>query len=234
MKKMTRFFMIVVMMIFSVSAFAQKPFAGNITFESTAVGTDDPNIASALAEQTQELIVMGSSWRMNANYGFDLIQIFNGNSKTLSIVLDIPGYGKYFVKKTAEQLDKLRANIKVDYEYTNETKSIAGYNCKKVIVKSTDLETDEEKSTVLWVTDELGLGDDINYAQYPGLKGYPLSSETKTEYNGEEITIISTATKITPNKKVKATEFMLPSDAKDLKEAPEDLNELKKQLLEEE
>lgn len=228
---MTRLFMIIAVMILSVSAFAQKPFAGSITFENTAVGTDDPNFLSALAEQTQEYIVMGNNWRINANYGFDLIQIFNGNSKTLSIVLDLPGYGKYFIKKTAEDLDKARANTKMDYEYTTETKTIAGYNCKKVIVKATDLETDEEESMTLWVTDELGLGDEINYAQYPGLKGYPLCTEAKTEYDGAEITVISTATKVTPSKKVKATEFLLPSDAKDLKDAPEDLNELKKQLL---
>ncbi len=233
MKKMTRLFMIIAVMILSVSAFAQKPFAGNITFENTAIGTDDPNFLSALSEQTQEYIVMGNNWRINANYGFDLIQIFNGNTKTLSIVLDLPGYGKYYVKKTAEELDKARANTKMDYEYTNETKSIAGYNCKKVVVKATDLETDEESTVTLWVTEELGLGDEINYAQYPGLKGYPLSTEAKTEYDGTEITVITTATKVTPNKKVKPTEFLLPSDAKDLKDAPEDLNELKKQLLEE-
>ena len=90
-------------------------------------------------------------------------------------------------------------------------------------MKVTDLETDEEQTVTLWVTNELGLGDDINFAEHPGLKGYPLCTEAKTEINGEDVTIVTTATKITPNKKVKPTNFMLPSDAKDFSEAPEEL-----------
>ena len=39
----------------------------------------------------------------------------------------------------------------------------------------------EEQTVTLWVTNELGLGDDINFAEHPGLKGYPLCTEAKTE-----------------------------------------------------
>jgi len=223
---MTRFFMIVAVTILSVSAFAQKPFAGNITFESTSPDCSDPNFVSQLAEETQEFIVMGNNWRINMNMGIDVIIISNGNSKTLTTIFDIPGYGKYYNKATLEKLQEATANIKRDFEYTDETKNITGYNCKKVIVKITNLETDEEDTEILWVTTELGLGDDINFASYPGLKGYPLCTESKKEYNGEEFTVISTATKITPNKKVKATDFLLPSDAKDFEDAPEDLKKM--------
>ena len=44
--------------------------------------------------------------------------------------------------------------------------------------------------------------------------------------NGEDVTLITTATKIVPNKKVKPTMFMLPSDAKDIKEAPDELKQM--------
>ena len=93
-------------------------------------------------------------------------------------------------------------------------------------MKVTNLETDEETTEILWVTTELGLGDDINFAQYPGLKGYPLSTEEKKEFNGDQFTVITNATKITPNTKVKATDFLLPSDAKDFADAPEDLKKM--------
>ncbi len=88
------------------------------------------------------------------------------------------------------------------------------------------METDEEATTVLWVTDELLTGDDINFAEYPGLKGYPLCSEVVTEVNGETITILTTATSVTPSKKIKATSFLRPSDAKDIKDAPDDLKQM--------
>jgi hypothetical protein len=226
MKKQLRLMMIIAMMICTVSTFAQKPFAGHITFETTAEGCSDPNVAAELAEQTVEYTVMGNSYRLDMSVGIDVSVISNGNNKTVTTVFNIPGYGKYYRKITAEELQKKQANTKYDYKYSDETKTIAGYTCKKVIVTATDLETDEEETATLWVTNELGLGDDINFAEHPDLKGYPLSTEAKTEINGEQVTIITSATKIVPDKKVKATEFLLPSDAKDFKDAPEDLKQM--------
>ena len=218
--------MIIALMICTVGAFAQKPFAGRITFEMSAEGVSDPNIAAELAEQTLEYLVMGNNFRMEMSQGIDFITIGNGNNKTYTIVLGIPGYGKYYIQQTEEDIQKKMATTKMDFNYTNEEKTISGYKCKKVIVTETDLETDEEESVVLWVTTELGLGDDINFFQHPGLKGYPLCTETKTELNGENVTLIQTATKIVPDKKVKPTSFLLPSDAKPLDEAPEELKQM--------
>ena len=218
--------MVIVMMILSVSVMAQKPFAGNITFEMSAEGCSDPNVAAELAEQSLEYTVMGSNYRMEMSQGIDVVTIANGTNKTYTVILGIPGYGKYYIQQNEEDVNKKMSTTKFDYNYTNEEKTISGYKCKKVIVTATDLETDEEESAVLWVTSELGLGDDINFFEHPGLKGYPLSTEVKTEMNGEDVTLITQATKIVPNKKVKPTMFMLPSDAKDIKEAPDELKQM--------
>ena len=221
-----RFLMVIVMMIFSVSLMAQKPFAGNITFEMSAEGCSDPNIAAELAEQSMEYTVMGSNYRMEMSQGIDVITIANGTNKTYTVILGIPGYGKYYIQQDEAAVQKKLATTKFDYNYSDEEKTISGYKCKKVVVTATDLETDEEETAVLWVTNELGLGDDINFFEHPGLKGYPLSTEVKTEMNGENVTLITTATKIVPNKKVKSTMFLLPSDAKDIKEAPDELKQM--------
>lgn len=224
--RQVRFLMVIVMMILSVSVMAQKPFAGNITFEMSAEGCSDPNVAAELAEQSLEYTVMGSNYRMEMSQGIDVVTIANGTNKTYTVILGIPGYGKYYIQQNEEDVNKKMSTTKFDYNYTNEEKTISGYKCKKVIVTATDLETDEEESAVLWVTSELGLGDDINFFEHPGLKGYPLSTEVKTEMNGEDVTLITQATKIVPNKKVKPTMFMLPSDAKDIKEAPDELKQM--------
>ncbi|MBR4646921.1 MAG: DUF4412 domain-containing protein [Bacteroidales bacterium] len=221
-----RFLMVIVMMIFSVSLMAQKPFAGNITFEMSAEGCSDPNIAAELAEQSMEYTVMGSNYRMEMSQGIDVITIANGTNKTYTVILGIPGYGKYYIQQDEAAVQKKLATTKFDYNYSDEEKTISGYKCKKVVVTATDLETDEEETAVLWVTNELGLGDDINFFEHPGLKGYPLSTEVKTEMNGENVTLTTTATKIVPNKKVKSTMFLLPSDAKDIKEAPDELKQM--------
>ena len=218
--------MVIALMICTIGAFAQKPFAGKITFEFSAEGISDPNIAAELAEQTVEYIVMGNNFRMEVSQGIDFITIANGNNKTYTMIFGFPGYGKYYIQQTEEDFQKRMATAKMDFNYTDEEKTISGYKCKKVVVTATDLETDEEESIVLWVTSELGLGDEINYFEYPGLKGYPLCTESEKEINGENVKIIQTATKIVPDKKVKPTLFLLPSDAKPLDEAPEELKQV--------
>ena len=218
--------MVVAAMFLSISAFAQKPFAGRIVFEMSAEGSSNPAIAAELAESTMEYIVMGNNYRMNMNQGIDIITIANGNNKTYTVILGIPGYGNYYIEQTAEDLAKKQNSVKRDYQYTEETRTIAGYNCKKVIVTVTDLETDEEDSAVLWVTSELGVGDDINFYDHPGLKGYPLRTEMKTEIDGETVTLCTTATSVTPDKKIKPTMFLLPSDAKSFKDAPDELKQM--------
>ena len=223
MKKTLRVFSLVAMMIVGMSAFAQKPFAGVITFETSVEGNIDPTVAAQISETTTEYLVMGNSYRMNANQGIDVITIANGNNKTLSVILSIPGYGKYYIQQTSEDFEKAQASSETKYDYTGEKKEICGYQCEKVIVTSIDKETDEEATATVYVAQIPGIGDDINFANYPGLKGYPLRTETKTEVNGEDVVIILNATAVTPSKKIKATSFLLPSDAQPISEAPADL-----------
>ena len=53
MKKQISLWMTAILLFGTVVTFAQKPFAGIITFETIAEGTDDPNIAAQLSELTR-------------------------------------------------------------------------------------------------------------------------------------------------------------------------------------
>lgn len=226
MKKQIFLWMAVVMFFGTISALAQKPFAGTIVFETTAEGTDDPNITAELSELTSEVTVMGNNTKtVINNMGVGIVNITNGDYKLLTTIIDIPGYGKYYIEKDEEDLKKMFETSKMDFEYKDETKTILDYNCKKVIVKFTNLETDEESEATLWVTEDLLTGDNINFSNYPGLKGYPLSVAIQQDINGQSVTIVQTATKITPSKKVKASNFLRPSDSKSIKEAPAELKQ---------
>ena len=216
--------MAVIMIFGAISTFAQKPFAGTITFETTAEGTDDPNVAAELAEMTQEVTIMGNNTKTVINQmGVGIINITNGDYKLATTIIEIPGYGKYYIEREEADIKKSLETTKQEFEYTSETREIAGYNCKKVIVKMTDLETDEEANITLWVTEDLMTGDDINFSNYPGLKGYPMRVEVTRDVNGDELTIIQTAKTVTPNKKVKASNFLRPSDSTPIKDAPAEL-----------
>lgn len=214
--------MAAIMLFGTITTFAQKPFAGTITFETTAPNCTDPNVAAELAEATKTIKLLGNSTRTDVGQmGYTLIT--NGDYKSMTTIIDIPGYGKYYFEKEGAELEKAFETIKMDYEYTEETKSICGYECKKVNAKMTNLETDEESTFVFWVTDALQTGDAINFLTAPGLKGYPLSSEQTQEINGEEILLVETATAVTPSKKVKVGDFLRPADAINIKDASADV-----------
>ena len=195
---------------------AQKPFAGRIQYETSIEGTDDPNLQAAQAGITTEKIVMGNCVKEVVNQsGIGGISITNGDYNIVYYILDISAYnmGKYYKETKGEELQKQLAASKCDYEYTNETKDVAGYKCTKVVATITDLESDEESTAVYWVTNDLNVGPNINFAEFPGLKGFPLVIEKQSEYNGVSFTVVQTATLVKADKKIKATEFFRPSDA---------------------
>lgn len=205
---------------------AQKPFAGRIQYETTVEGTDDPNVVSSFAGITTEYLVMGNNMKKVISVqGFGQIEITNGDYNVIYNVLDISAFnmGKYFTEVKGDELQKELAKNKMDYEYTQETREIAGYSCKKVIATVTDQESDEESKVVFWVTNDLNVGDNINFATAPGLKGFPLRTETDIEMGDETITMIQTASLVKADKKVKAADFYRPSDATPMDEMPDEV-----------
>ena len=88
---------------------------------------------------------------------------------------------KIAVKQTKEEMEKEEAKIKdkpadPKMEYTNETKTIAGYECKKVIVTMVGKDKKEEKMEI-WYSDKFennnkeGKGEGQGFKK--GLKGMP-------------------------------------------------------------
>lgn len=227
MKKQITLWMAVIMLFGTITMFAQKPFAGTITFETTAPNSTDPNIAAQLAESTETVMLLGNSTRTDVNQmGVGITVITNGDYKNVTTVIDIPGYGKYFIEVEGEKLQKAFETMKIDYDYTQETKSICGYDCKKVNAKITNLETDDEETVVYWVTDGLLTGDNINFLTAPGLKGYALCTEQNQEISGENVLFVKTATAVTPNKKVKVGNFLRPADATNIKDASQEIKDM--------
>ena len=213
--------MAVVMLGFMALVSAQKPFAGTIKMHSHIEGTDDPNILSQ-GESDYTIQLFGNYTKtVVSQEGFGVINITNGDAKNAVTILDIMGMGKYYIEMTAEKIQESQKNIKYEYNKTGEKKAIAGYDCEKVVVTQTDMETDESTTFVVYVSATLGTGDAINFLETPGLAGYPLRTEQKRDIEGTEITIVTEATEIIPSKKIKAVDFMMPSDAQDIHSNPD-------------
>ncbi|MCR5588545.1 MAG: hypothetical protein K6F72_02910 [Bacteroidales bacterium] len=158
------------------------------------------------------------------NYSM-LLSYFRSNGSEF----DYQGEGKLIIKNTAKQSDFDSLEI-VDtepghfyYEYTSETKEIAGVTAKKMIRHTYDEEgTDHPR--VMWICEEIG--PKINIL-FDGIKGMPLECTVDA---GEGRAITYTVTEIVKGK-VKEADFLLPDGYDTLTD--EELETLGTQLQEE-
>jgi|AntAceMinimDraft_17_1070374.scaffolds.fasta_scaffold04229_3 GLPGLI family protein len=191
---------------------SKKSFKGIITYNITYKGDIDP---ATLAQQPKEVTIkiLGNKQKMEIISGPAVITTIRDGDKKHSIVLvDIMGQ-KYAVKLEQKDIEEeLEENPKPTINYLDETKTIAGYTCKKAEVITKEEDTEEESKLVVYYSEDIGVSADINYgSQFNGLKGFPL--EYVTTSNDMEITF--SAGKI-EKKKIKDTEFLIPSDFKEV------------------
>jgi hypothetical protein len=110
------------------------------------------------------------------------------NSKEESVVTLIDNHGdKYLIRAGKEEYTKeLKEYAQVHFKDVNETKQIAGYNCKKAIGKMPDGQTFE----VYYTTDLLPENKQYN-RRFVNLKGIPLQFEIINK-NGSRMNVVAT------------------------------------------
>ncbi len=128
------------------------------------------------------------------------------DGKTMTSISDQMGNKSGFTASKAEldSMNKLNgAESKPKIEYTQEKKSIAGYECSKAILTTIGKDGKEQKITV-WVTEKIkntaargkrtgGRGMSMDFGD---LNGYPLQIEMTQNQNGGEMKIIMAAVEV--------------------------------------
>jgi GLPGLI family protein len=208
MKKSISATFVIVVLLFACSftVNAQKKFKGVINYTISYSGTID----AATAAQQPKLMILSiyeNLQKMNLPLGpVNIDVVTNGDTKTTITMLDIMGEKKYFKMSTEDIEKKIAENPAPEIKYLDETKTIAGYVCKKA--EYTEKSDDGTSSTtIVYYTEELG-GEALNYGgQFYKLKGVPL------EYIITAADVVTTfaATEIKKGK-VKDTDFLIPSD----------------------
>lgn len=218
--------LLVVCFGFSAAVVAQSA-RHSVKFSSHIEGTDDVNITSQEIPD-QDYIFLGNKSKMSISAsGMTQSIIVDGDKQTYTLVLETPMEG-YYLEMPFSEIKEKSGNVDFKYEYTNETKTIAGVECKKVLIQQIDNETDEIINIVVYVTNLLP--DVLNEATYIGLKGYPLRTEMPSAELGEGVVLVTEAVEFTPSKKIKEINFMLSDGLKNMREDPE----LMKQIMGEE
>lgn len=134
------------------------------------------------------MYVKGKKSRAEQPTGFgNTITIIDSKANTMVIVLDMMGM-KNAYKLTAEDMKKQQEGIdKPEIVYSEETKDIAGFTCKKAEMKSGD------ETTVIWFTDQIQAAGGKNFGE---LKGFPMEYSIKA--NG--MTILTTVKSVSKEK----------------------------------
>ncbi len=217
MKKTALFLFVILATSLIGTVSAQKPFkSGIVTYAISYDGTWD---AATLAQQPteQKVSIMGlKSKSETIGSGYSVATIVNGNDSSQIILLDLSMMGvKYYMKVTKDKiLEKMAEGSQPEIVYSEETKVIAGYTCKKAEYITED-EYGDKETTVVYYNETVG-GAPLNFGgSFTGLKGFPMEYVMETE----EGKITYTVTGIQVKKvKIKDTDFLIPTDYEELTE----------------
>lgn len=152
---------------------------GSITYSVTMEGL--PPEQAAMMDGTEQITFFkGEKSRIEFSNAFISTIAINDGKKT-TVLMDQMGQKMYFESTNEEMKKKEEKGTEPVIEYKDETKKIAGYDCKKAIIKSKD-EKGEETVMIVWYTDKIpytGQGATKNSNPFKGLKGAALEYEAK-------------------------------------------------------
>jgi len=154
--------------------------------------------------QQQLAMMSGSTMKMSfqdKNFRVDMDMgmmknstISNGKSDKTLMLLEIMGM-KMAVPMSKEDIDNAKDEEESEkeptIERTNETKTIAGYECTKIII------TDEDGlETIMYVTDKIKPANNKNKFSNDKINGFPLYMEIEQNKGGMEMTMTMSAVKV--------------------------------------
>lgn len=186
-----------------------KPFEGVITYKISYPDSKFTESQLAMFPKLMTVTVKGSKSKTEMSTGMgNQTEINDYTDKTKVALLDMMGQ-KYAIKETAAEIQKdMEKEPTAKVEVTNETKTIAGYFCKKATVTA---EQDGEKTVYeVWFTNEIGSKDaNFDNPLYKDIDGVLMEFLMKTPQITMKFTVSSVE-----KKSVSAKEFEIPAEYK--------------------
>ncbi len=160
-----------VAMAIALPTFAQKKFEGTITY-----GLEYQDLPAEMAAMSAMLPdemttqIKGDKTRLEQSLGMGMSQVTITDMKKGSGTLLMNMMGKKMAvemsKDDLKEMDKKKGDKKPEFKYVDGTKKIAGYDCKKAIVK-----VEGAGEMEIYYTEDLPSGAN---KQFEGLNGFPL------------------------------------------------------------
>ncbi len=160
--------------VFSFSGLsAQKNFEGSVTYSISFDGSGlPPEALDMLKGAESTTYIKNDKRRVDMNMPMQSTSTFlNAKEKNIVTTMDIMGQ-KYLIRTSEADLKKdQETQPETIIKYTDETKEIAGYKCKKAVITVKSKEGKEEIVDVFY-TEKIPASE--LKSAYKGLKGFPL------------------------------------------------------------
>lgn len=155
-------------------------FEGKIVYEINVEGGNMPPEAMAMfAGSELTVYVKGSRSRSDVNMGMqNTTTISDSKTNTSVMLMDMMGY-KYQIKSDPKKEEKAPD---VTVKETSDTKTIAGFKCKRAEMTLKD-EAGTPMTSNVWFTEEISnyMGASARNSQFKAIKGMPLEYEMSAE-----------------------------------------------------
>lgn len=188
-------------------AVSQKTYEGVITYKITYPDNKFTESQMAMFPKILTVSIKGEKSRTDIQTGMgNTIEISDYATKTKTTLLDMMGQ-KFAIRSTWEEIQKDMENEAAgQVQLTGETKTIAGYNCKKAIVTVDDKGT--KYAFDVYYSSELGpRAANFDNPVYKDIDGVLLEFSMKTP----QFTMKFTATSV-EKKSISSKDFEIPTD----------------------
>jgi hypothetical protein len=205
-------FIITSIVLMIPTAIAQKtPFTGTIIFDVKSEG-DLPEAAKSLMPKTMTYRFSTNNQSMKLDFALaEQKTIYNPSTSEARIMMNIAGQ-KIVINQTASELDALRKQQgeTIEVKESDETKTIAGYLCKKTMITKKTSEGKENTSNIYY-TDAIDVSKFKLFNAFPEVKGFPLEFSMKSGQVEYKVMARSVTRESVP-----ASEFEVGSDYKQM------------------
>ena len=200
-KIITTLFTVILISIMGTTT-AQKAFEGTSIYEIEYEDLpEEMEGYEAMLPKETMMKIKGAKTKTEQNTGMgSTISIYDGDNETSTTLMNMMG-NKVAIKMNKEEMKAQKPEKEPEIIYTEESKEIAGYPCKKAKITYNE---DGETLTVFY-TEEINAQK--AQSQYEGLKGFPMQYEI---FN-QGIKMIMTVKEVKAEK-VAASEFTTPKD----------------------
>jgi len=203
MKKLILAVATVLVLFGSTNLKAQKPFKGKIVYSVKYEGRElTPNEKMQLPNEVEFLFGDDKIKQTTKTPMGNVVLIQDLADKKIIMLLDLMG-NKVAINEPDTSEEKINEHIK--YEKVDESKTIAGYKCKKMKISKGDTTME-----VFYAEELLSPQGNKLFGFDKRLKNIPLEYTMPTK--DEDLTMTYKAKEVIPMKKVKKKEFRIPSD----------------------